>query len=96
MLALVMAAAWSDYLIGFFGYCLIKNYDVSIGALADPLHPYAGPWPPAKIGPGRVFPGAAPAAAASSAPLAGAASSTTGNNLQTTPGPSGPVFGGPR
>jgi hypothetical protein len=56
MLALVMLAGWADYLVGFYGWCLLKNYDVTIGQLASPLHPYAGKWPPGPIGPGSVFP----------------------------------------
>ena len=92
MLALVMGAAWVDYLIGFYGWCLVKNYNVTIGQLANPLHPYAGKWPPGPIGPNRVFPGTAagtgspgPAPVSSPKPV-----------LQTRPGPGGPVFGGPR
>jgi hypothetical protein len=81
MLALVMAAAWADYLLGVYGWCLIKNYNVTIAQLANPLNPYSGAWPPGPIGPNRVFPGQG-AAGSSSAPSAAAekSASKTGIN----------------
>lgn len=57
VIAVVMLAAWSDYLVGLYGWCLLRGYDVTIGQLANPLHPYPGKWPPPQIGPGRIFPG---------------------------------------
>lgn len=79
MLAVVFAAAWADYLVGYYGWCLLKNYAVTIGQLANPLHPYAGKWPPGAIGPNRVFPGTAAASGSSS-------SSSDGTVTQKGPG----------
>lgn len=60
-----MLMGWSGYSLGLFGWCLWRDYDVTLGQLMSPFHPYSGGWPPAKIPAGQIWPGKQ---AASSAP----------------------------
>lgn len=80
MIAIVMLAAWSDYLVGLWGYCLLRGYDVTIAELANPLHPYAGKWPPPQIGPGRVFPAGGTSASSPSTSSSGKSSPSSGKS----------------
>ena len=57
MLAVGMLLIWGGYDVTLFGWCLFRDYDVTLGQLSSPLHPYAGAWPPSKIPPGRTWPG---------------------------------------
>jgi len=64
MVAVAFLLLWGGYGTGLFGWCLLRDYDVTLGQLMSPFHPYAGPWPPATIPASQIWPGAAPAAAA--------------------------------
>jgi hypothetical protein len=66
MVAVGMLLIWGGYGTGLWGWCLIRDYDLTFGQLLSPAHPYSGPWPPAKIGSDVIWPGGrtAPAAAA--------------------------------
>lgn len=59
MVALGMMLGWVGYSLGLEGWCLWRDYDVTLGQLMSPLHPYNGPWPPAKIPSGQTWPGKA-------------------------------------
>ena len=62
-----MLLIWGGYSTGLWGWCLIRDYDLTFGQLLSPSHPYAGAWPPAHISPAQTWPGgggAAPAAVA--------------------------------
>lgn len=54
-----MMLGWVGYALGLEGWCLWRDYDVTLGQLMSPAHPYAGPWPPAKIPSGQTWPGRA-------------------------------------
>lgn len=68
MVAIGMVMVWAGYSGALWGYCLIRGYNVTLGQLTSPLHPYGSgkgqTWPPPLIPPGQLMPGAAPAAAA--------------------------------
>lgn len=87
MLAVGMLLIWAGYGVGEFGWCLFKDYDVTLGQLMSPFHPYSGPWPPAKIGDDVIWPGGrstpAPGAAAKAGPSA-ASKAASGFNLSGT------------
>jgi hypothetical protein len=52
-----MVLIWGGWSVGLFGWCLLRDYDVTLGQLVSPTHPYHGTWPPAKIPPGQIWPG---------------------------------------
>lgn len=60
MVAVGMLVVWLGYSVQFYGYTLLKGYDVTFGQLASPTHPYGSgrgqKWPPPKIGAGQVLP----------------------------------------
>lgn len=59
MVAVGMLLVWAGYGTGLFGWCLWSDYDLTFGQLLSPVHPYDGPWPPAKIPAGQTWPGRA-------------------------------------
>lgn len=75
MVAVGMLLIWGGYSVSLWGWCLIRNYDVTMGQLTSPLHPYGSgkgqPWPPASIPDTQIWPGSNAAAAAPSAGKSG-------------------------
>jgi hypothetical protein len=67
-----MVLIWGGWSLGLFGWCLLRDYDVTLGQLVSPTHPYRGAWPPAKIPPGQIWPGGAPGSQASAGNVGGA------------------------
>jgi len=59
VLGVGFGALWAGYAVASWGYLLIKGYNISFREWVSPLHPYQGPWPPAKIPAGFIFPHAA-------------------------------------
>lgn len=61
MLAVGMLLWWGGYSVGFWGWCLIRGYDVTLGQLMSPTHPYGSgkgqTWPPPVMAPDVIFPG---------------------------------------
>jgi hypothetical protein len=66
MVAVGMLLVWVGYSLGLEGWCLFRDYDVTLGQLMSPTHPYAGPWPPAKIPDTQIWPGGTTAAGSTS------------------------------
>jgi hypothetical protein len=64
MVAVAFLLIWVGYGLGDFGWALFKDYDVTLGQLMSPLHPYSGPWPPPPIPASQIWPGGAGAAGA--------------------------------
>lgn len=58
-----MLLGWLGYSLSFEGWCLFKDYDVTLGQLMSPFRPYNGPWPPQQISPDVIWPGGRAAAA---------------------------------
>jgi hypothetical protein len=60
VVAVGMIVVWLGYTVEFYGYTLLKGYDVTIGQLASPMHPYGSgkgqDWPPPLIKSGQVLP----------------------------------------
>ena len=84
MVAIGFLLLWGGYAGGLFGWCLFKDYDVTLGELMSPFHPYAGAWPPAQIPAGQIWPGGSGSASSS----AGSSSSGSGgliSDLASTP-----------
>ena len=76
MIAIGMGMAWVGYSFGLWGYCLIRGYNVKLTDLMNPVHPYSGPWPPAKdIPAGDILPGQAGAATSATTGTTGSSSS---------------------
>lgn len=67
MVAVGMLFTWLGYSLGLQGWCLWRDYDVTLGQLMSPFHPYNGPWPPAAIPAGQIWPGGVTATASSTA-----------------------------
>ena len=82
MVAVGMLLVWAGYGTGLFGWCLWSDYDLTMGQLLSPVHPYAGPWPPAKIPAGQLWPGGAvsPAAGGGGGQAAAQAGKTAAGN----------------
>ena len=77
MLAAGMLIMWTGYSVSLWGWCLLRGYDVTLGQLMSPAHPYGSgkgqKWPPPRMGPDVIFPGGrTPAAPAASSPGGGA------------------------
>jgi hypothetical protein len=58
MVAVGMALVWAGYSVGLWGWCLIRDYNLTFGQLVSPTHPYSGTWPPAPIPSSQIWPGA--------------------------------------
>jgi hypothetical protein len=60
VVAVGMLVVWFGYAIDFYGYTLLKGYDVTFGQLVSPAHPYGSgrgqTWPPPIIKAGQVLP----------------------------------------
>lgn len=60
VVAVGMLVVWLGYTVEFYGYTLLKGYDVTFGQLASPAHPYGSGrgqnWPPPLIKQGQVLP----------------------------------------
>ena len=61
MVAIGFLVIWGGYSLGLFGWTLFRDYDVTFGQLVNPVHPYRGKWPPAKIPDTQIWPGGAAA-----------------------------------
>jgi hypothetical protein len=62
-----MLMTWLGYSLGLEGWCLWRDYDLTLGQLMSPAHPYSGAWPPAPIPAGQIWPGGAPGSGAGAA-----------------------------
>lgn len=43
---LPMAVLWGGYSMLFYGYCLIKGYNIGFLEIVSPVNYYKGGWPP--------------------------------------------------
>lgn len=61
MAAIGFGLVWGGWAIGFWGYCLIRGYNITFGQLVNPVHPYGSKkgeaWPPPLIPKGSLLPG---------------------------------------
>lgn len=61
MLAVGFLIMWGGYSVSLWGWCLLRGYDVTLGQLMSPTHPYGSgkgqKWPPPLIKPDVIFPG---------------------------------------
>jgi hypothetical protein len=60
MVGIGFGLLWVGYTGGFWAYCLLKGYNVTLGQVVSYSHPYSGPWPPPPVPTDLVFPGTAP------------------------------------
>lgn len=74
MVAVAMVLVWAGYGLGLFGWTLFEDYDVTLGQMMSPVHPYSGAWPPAKIPAGQTWPGGNKSTPAPAAGIASPAS----------------------
>ena len=72
---------WGGYSVSLWGWCLLRGYDVTLGQLMSPLHPYGSnkgeTWPPKLIGSDVIWPGGRTAAGPSSSSRGSAQQSST-------------------
>jgi len=91
MLPVGMLIAWAGYSVSLWGWCLLRGYDVTLGQLMSPLHPYGSnkgeTWPPKLIGPDVIWPGgrSAPAPAAPGSSSAPPSQSQVGTGTTGSP-----------
>lgn len=61
MLAIGMVIVWGGYSVSLWGWCLLRGYNVTLGQLMSPTHPYGSgkgqAWPPPLMGSDVIFPG---------------------------------------
>jgi len=67
VVAVAFLLVWGGYSTGLWGWCLLRDYDVTFGQLVSPGRPYAGPWPPARIPSSQTWPSGAAAKASTAA-----------------------------
>ncbi len=57
MPAIGMGLGWLGYALGLWGWSLLRGYNVTLGQLMSPTHPYAGAWPPPLLPNTQTLPG---------------------------------------
>lgn len=71
MLAVGGLLVWAGYSVSLWGWCLLRGYNVTLGQLMTPIHPYLSgkgqSWPPPLMAPDVIFPGGRTAAGGSAA-----------------------------
>lgn len=86
MLAVGMLAIWLGYSTSLWGWCLLRDYNVTMAALVNPVHPYAGKWPPPKLDNTVVWPGGRSAVPGPGQPGYGQSATTPGGITVNPPG----------
>jgi hypothetical protein len=56
MVAVAFLLIWGGYSAGLWGWCLIRDYNLTLPQLVSPTRPYSGPWPPATIPASQTWP----------------------------------------
>lgn len=51
-----MGLGWVGYAMLWYGYSMVKGYDLSFMEIVSPTKYYKGSWPPAPAGGGTIFP----------------------------------------
>jgi hypothetical protein len=68
MPAVGIGLGWLGYAGVLFGWCLLRGYDVTLGELLSPTHPYGSgkgqSWPPPLLPDTQVFPSSSKVATA--------------------------------
>jgi hypothetical protein len=80
MVALGFGVIWAGYSTAFWGWCLIRGYDVTFGQLVSPTGYYGAggqSWPPPQIPDSQVFPGGSAASASATSTSPATASGVT-------------------
>ncbi len=97
MVAIGFGLLWLAYTGGLEAYCLLRGYNLTFAQLINPLHPYAGPWPPPQIPAGVIFPtgNAKVSTTATAAPGGSSGSSGTGTGKGKGTGKGSGSSGGP-
>lgn len=58
MIAIGFGIAWLGYALSFYGFSLVKGYDLSLRDVISPSGYYKGSWPPPAAPDDQVFPNA--------------------------------------
>jgi len=56
MIGITMLVAWMSYASAWWGYSLIKGYNLSLLEIIGPVNYYSGTWPPAEAGNSVIIP----------------------------------------
>ena len=93
MVAVGMLLIWGGYSVSLWGWCLLRDYDVTLGQLMSPVHPYGQGkgqgWPPPPIPDTQIWPGGKTAARTVS--QVGAPGVTLPPRQQVVPAPGNPT-----
>lgn len=96
MLPVGMLLVWAGYSVSLWGWCLIRGYDVTLGQLMSPTHPYGAgkgqTWPPPLMSADVIFPGRNTGASAAPAPSAAPGPGSKGGTPSGKLGPGGTVI----
>jgi hypothetical protein len=84
--AIGMGLGWLGYALGLWGWSLLRGYNVTLGQLMSPLHPYAGTWPPALLPNTQTLPGKQQPTQVSTTAATAPAAATPGANPAPTAG----------
>lgn len=85
MLAVGMLAIWLGWSTSLWGWCLIRDYNVTMAALVNPVHPYSGKWPPPKLGTDVIWPGGRAPVPQPGEPGYGQSASVSGGAITVNP-----------
>lgn len=83
MIAIGFALGWVGYSLSFWGYSLVRGYNLSFTDIFSPSKFYSGTWPPTIAPNTTIFPNGS-SAPSSSAGLSGAASALSSANTALT------------
>ena len=86
MLAVGMLLIWGGWSVSFWGYSLVRGYNVTFIQLVNPVHPYSGPWPPGPIPDTQVFPSGASGQGHPQVPYGSAVGTSIAQGVQTAVG----------
>lgn len=56
MIGVAMLLAWLGYTTGYWGYSLVKGYNLGLREIVSPVNYYTGQWPPQEAGNAVVIP----------------------------------------
>jgi hypothetical protein len=87
--AIGMGLGWLGYSLGLWGWSLLRGYNVTLGQLMSPAHPYSGAWPPALMANTQIFPGKDQSAPAAATAATAPAAATVNTMPPGTPGSNG-------
>jgi len=96
MLGISLFIAWAAYASGYYGYSLIKGYNLSFMEIVSPVNYYNGSWPPGTASNTVIFPAgnSSTNASQSVSTMASVTSNGSGQSVSTAPAANGGAANG--